>query len=73
MTQREFIQNHKPLKFKFYQNEEDFIVEENPIKFSGRGNFIIMKIKKRRLELGNYLILLLEVSKFMKMNLDMLV
>lgn len=49
MTKREFIQNHKPIDFKFYQNEDDFIVTENPIKFSGRGNFIIMKIKKKNL------------------------
>lgn len=49
MTKREFIQNHKALDFKFYQNENDFIVEEQPIKFSGRGNFIIAKIKKRKL------------------------
>jgi len=47
MTTREFIQKHKPLKFKFYQNEDDFIVCENPIKFAGRGNFIIAKIKKK--------------------------
>ena len=49
MTKREFIQNHKPIDFKFYQNEDDFIVTENPIKFTGRGNFIIMKIKKKKL------------------------
>jgi tRNA pseudouridine13 synthase len=47
MTTREFIQKHKPLEFKFYQNEDDFIVCEKPIKFSGRGNFIIAKIKKK--------------------------
>lgn len=49
MTRREFTQNHKALDFKFYQNENDFIVEERPIKFSGRGNFIILKIRKRKL------------------------
>jgi len=49
MVKREYIQKHKPIKFKFYQNENDFIVEENPIEFTGRGNFIIAKIKKKKL------------------------
>lgn len=49
MIKREFIQNHKPINFKFYQNVDDFVVEELPIKFAGRGNFIIAKIKKRQL------------------------
>ncbi len=49
MIKREFIQKHKPIDFKFYQNVDDFIVEELPIKFTGRGNFIIAKIKKKQL------------------------
>ena len=49
MIKREFIQKHKPIDFKFYQNVDDFVVEELPIKFAGRGNFIIAKIKKRQL------------------------
>ncbi len=49
MIRREFLQKHKPLRFKFYQNENDFKVEEMPIKFTGRGNFIIAKIKKKNL------------------------
>ena len=49
MIKREFLQNHKPINFKFYQNVDDFIVEELPIKFAGRGNFIIAKIKKKQL------------------------
>ncbi len=49
MIKREFLQNHKPINFKFYQNVDDFVVEELPIKFAGRGNFIIAKIKKRQL------------------------
>jgi tRNA pseudouridine13 synthase len=43
---RTFLQHHKPLGFKFYQNQEDFVVIEEPIKFTQRGNFIILKIKK---------------------------
>lgn len=49
MVKREFIQTHKPIKFKFFQNENDFIVEENPIKFANRGNFIILKLRKKNL------------------------
>jgi len=49
MIERVFAQKHKPLDFKFFQNRDDFIVEENPIKFSAKGNFIVAKIKKRDL------------------------
>jgi tRNA pseudouridine13 synthase len=49
MTKREFTQTHKAIDFKFYQNEDDFKVLEKPIRFTNRGNFIIMKIKKRNL------------------------
>jgi len=49
MIKREFFQKHKSLDFKFYQNIDDFIVREIPIKFSGRGNFVILKIKKQKL------------------------
>lgn len=43
---RVFLQKQTNLSFKFYQNVNDFIVEEQPIQFTGRGNFIILKIKK---------------------------
>ena len=46
MIKRVYPKNDKTLNFKFVQNEEDFIVEEQPIKFSGNGSFIILKIKK---------------------------
>jgi len=49
MIKREFLQKHKAIDFKFYQNVNDFVVEEQPIKFAGRGSFIIAKIKKRQL------------------------
>lgn len=49
MIKREFLQNHKSLNFKFYQNVDDFKVIEQPIKFAGRGNFIIAKIKKEKM------------------------
>lgn len=46
MIERFYPQNDKTLNFKFIQNEEDFIVEERPIKFSSNGSFLILKIKK---------------------------
>ncbi|RXJ84461.1 tRNA pseudouridine(13) synthase TruD [Arcobacter cloacae] len=46
MIRRIYPLNEKILNFKFVQNEEDFIVEEQPIKFSLNGSFLILKIKK---------------------------
>lgn len=46
MIKRFYPANDKTLNFKFIQNEEDFIVEEQPIKFSSNGNFLVLKIKK---------------------------
>ncbi|MFY9069413.1 tRNA pseudouridine(13) synthase TruD [Aliarcobacter butzleri] len=46
MIKRFYPSNDKTLNFKFIQNEEDFIVEEQPIKFSLSGNFLVLKIKK---------------------------
>ena len=46
---RVFLQKYTPLKFKFYQNVDDFIVTEDPIRFTNKGNFIILKIEKERL------------------------
>ncbi|MDZ7817356.1 MAG: tRNA pseudouridine(13) synthase TruD [Aliarcobacter sp.] len=46
MIKRFYPQNDKTLNFKFVQNEEDFIVEEQPIKFSQAGSFLVLKIKK---------------------------
>lgn len=46
---RVFLQDYKRMNFRFYQNVDDFKVEEQPIEFTGRGNFIILKIKKTNL------------------------
>jgi len=47
-TQRIFFQDFEPLEFTFKQNRYDFIVDEIPnINFSGRGNYLILKIKKQ--------------------------
>ena len=47
MIKRVYPSNDKVLNFKFVQNDVDFIVEEQPIKFSSYGNFLILKIKKQ--------------------------
>ena len=47
-TQRIFLQTHEPLNFTFKQTQDDFIVDEiTDIKFKGKGNFLILKIKKQ--------------------------
>lgn len=47
-SNRIFFQTHKPLNFSFNQNRYDFIVEEIPLdKFSNKGNYLILKIKKQ--------------------------
>lgn len=46
MIKRVYPKNDKTLNFKFVQNEEDFVVEEQPIKFSGAGSFLVLKIVK---------------------------
>lgn len=49
-TQRIFLQTHEPLDFNFKQSKEDFIVDElTNITFKGKGNFLILKIKKQGL------------------------
>jgi len=47
-TQRIFLQTHESLNFTFKQTKEDFIVDEiTDIKFKGKGNFLILKIRKQ--------------------------
>ena len=44
---KNYAYNHTPLKFDFKQSIERFFVEEIPLySFSGKGNFLILKIKK---------------------------
>lgn len=33
--------------FRFTQNEDDFIVEEQPIRFKNQGNFLVLKVIKK--------------------------
>ncbi len=46
MIERFYPRNDKILNFKFVQNDEDFIVEEQAMKFSGSGSFLVLKIEK---------------------------
>lgn len=47
-TQRIFLQTHEPINFTFKQNKFDFIVDEiTDTKFKGKGNFLILRIKKQ--------------------------
>lgn len=46
---RVFLQDYKTIDFKFYQNIDDFVVIEQAIQFTNRGNFIILKVKKKKL------------------------
>ena len=47
---REFIQNHKPVPFVFSQTSDDFIVDEIPLeREKGRGNYLVVKVKKRNM------------------------
>lgn len=45
---RLYLQQHEAIYFTFNQNRYDFIVDEiSNIKFKGKGNFMILKIKKQ--------------------------
>ena len=48
MIERFYPANDKVLNFKFVQNDEDFIVEEQAIRFSGAGSFLVLKIERRK-------------------------
>lgn len=62
MINRFYPANDKTLNFKFIQNEEDFIVEEQPIDFSLSGNFLVLKIKKTNCDTWE---LLDKIAKFL--------
>ena len=48
---RIFTQTHKPIKFKFRQTTEDFVVTEIPLfdKPTDKGNYLIAKVQKQEL------------------------
>ena len=61
-TQRIFLQTHEPLSFTFKQTKDDFFVEEIANgTFKGKGNFLILKIKKQSLSTWELLSIISEV------------
>ncbi len=46
---KSYAYNHDPISFDFAQTTERFFVEEIPLAFSGRGNNLILKIKKQNM------------------------
>ncbi len=47
MRKREYLQSVQDIDFKFYQTPTDFIVDEIPSgEFKGKGNYLILHIKK---------------------------
>lgn len=62
MKKRVYKYSKKVLDFKFSQNEEDFIVTEEPIRFSNSGGFLILKIKKKNCDTWE---LIERISKFL--------
>ena len=55
--------NKKKLYFKFEQNEDDFFVEEQPITFSKKGSFLVLKIKKKNCDTWE---LIDRIAKFLR-------
>ena len=50
MIERIYSNTNKVLNFKFVQNENDFLVDEIPIRFTQAGNFAIFKVKKTNID-----------------------
>lgn len=50
MIKRVYKNNDKTLNFKFSQNEDDFIVDEEGIRFSNSGNFLVLKVQKTNMD-----------------------
>ena len=47
MRKREYLDTTTDIGFKFYQTKDDFIVDEvNTTKFKGKGNYLILHVKK---------------------------
>jgi len=47
LRKREYLDSVGDIRFKFYQTKDDFIVDEVPnIEFKGKGNFLILHVKK---------------------------
>ncbi|PHS55828.1 MAG: pseudouridine synthase [Sulfurimonas sp.] len=50
MRKREYLDTTTDIGFKFYQTKDDFLVDEiNTTEFKGKGNYLILHIKKQEL------------------------
>ncbi|MBU4110354.1 tRNA pseudouridine(13) synthase TruD, partial [bacterium] len=46
MMNREYLHENKEIKFTFEQNQKDFIVDEIGLEYKGRGNFLVLLVRK---------------------------
>ncbi|MBD3796668.1 MAG: tRNA pseudouridine(13) synthase TruD [Campylobacterales bacterium] len=44
--QREYLEDKETICFKFEQNQDNFIVDEIGLDFTGKGNFLILRVQK---------------------------
>ena len=63
--QREYLEDKETSYFKFEQNQDDFIVDEIGLDFKGRGNFLILKVKKVELTTWD---MIAEFAKFLDLD-----
>ncbi|QOP40937.1 tRNA pseudouridine(13) synthase TruD [Sulfurimonas marina] len=63
--QREYLEDKETLYFKFEQNKEDFIVDEIGLNFKGKGNFLILRVKKVELTTWD---MIAEFAKFLDID-----
>jgi tRNA pseudouridine13 synthase len=60
--QREYLEDKETIYFKFEQNQDDFIVDEIGLDFKGKGNFLILRVKKTELTTWD---MIAEFAKFL--------
>ena len=61
---------HEPINFNFTSSKENFLVDEkNDIRFSGKGNFLIVHIQKQNLSTWDLIDLLAEKCNIPKQNI----
>ena len=67
---RIFWYQHKPINFDFTSSKENFIVnEQNDIRFTGKGNFLIVHIQKQNLSTWDLIDLIAENCNIPKQNI----
>lgn len=46
MMNREYLHQNREIEFTFEQNQKDFIVDEIGLEYKGRGNFLVLLVRK---------------------------